>query len=90
MISKKLIKRDIKDFNLTYKTNKYKYFIHNLDSKTISCYIYNNFQNGFGILFTIELLFKNKNYKIVWGRQEYLESIMAMFLYCKLIKRWKN
>lgn len=86
MISKKLIKRNIEDFSLVYKTNKYKYYIHNLDSKTISCYIYNNFQNGFGILFTIELLFKNKNYKIVWGQQEFLEPIMAMFLYCKLIK----
>lgn len=89
MISKKLIKKDIRDFNLTYKTNKYKYYIHNLDPKIISCYIYNNFQNGFGILFTIELLFKSKNYKIVWGRQEYLESIMAMFLYCKFIKNEK-
>lgn len=90
MINKKLIKRNIEDFSLTYKTNKYKYYIHNIDSKTISCYIYNNFQNGFGILFTIELLFKSKNYIIVWGRQECLESIIAMFLYCKFIKRWKN
>lgn len=86
MISKKLIKKKTKDFNLVYKTNKYKYYIHNLDSKTISCYIYNNFQNGFSILFTIELLFKNKNYKIVWGQKIYLKNIINMFLYCKFIK----
>lgn len=90
MISKKLIKRNVEDFNLIYKTNKYKYYIHNLDSKTISCYIYNNDQNGFGILFTIELLFKSKNYKVIWGRKIYSEFIITMFLYCKFIKKWKN